>query len=244
MSFKDHFSGHAASYAAYRPQYPDRLFAELAACCAQRRRVWDCATGNGQAARRLARYFEQVVATDASEQQVAAAEPASGVEFRVAPAEESGLADHSVDLITVAQALHWFDIDAFFAEAQRVLAAGGVLAVWSYERCTVNPEIDRIVDAVFDAVEQFWPPERDIVESGYAGIELPFDPLALPAICMEMRWTADEALGYFRTWSASRRYLSAQGSDPFVALEPGLRAAWGSGRRCMRWPLNLLAGRA
>lgn len=244
MSFHDHFSGHAASYARFRPTYPDELFLILADSCAQRRLAWDCATGNGQAAAATARHFERVIATDASAEQIKAAVPRGGVEFRVARAEESGIEDRSVDLITVAQALHWFDIDGFFAEAERVLAPEGVLAVWSYERCSVNVECNRVIGRIFAEVEEYWPPERSIVDSGYKDVDMPFTPLSLPPISMKMQWTVTEALGYFRTWSASRRYLAEHGTDPFARLEEPLRIVWGGGRRSVCWPLTFKAGRA
>lgn len=244
MNFHDHFSGHAASYATCRPTYPDELFHILAESCVQHRLAWDCATGNGQAAAAVARHFARVIATDASAEQIKAATPQRGVEFRVGRAEESGIEDRSVDLITVAQALHWFDIDRFFAEAERVLAPGGVLAVWSYERCSVNAECDRVIERIFAEVEEYWPPERSIVEGGYKDVDMPFTALSLPPISMNMQWTVTDALGYFRTWSASRRYLAERGRDPFAGLEESLRIAWGSGRRSMRWPLTCRAGRA
>ena len=244
MSFHDHFSGHAASYATFRPTYPDELFRILAESCVQHRLAWDCATGNGQAAAAVAEHFARVIATDASAEQIEAAPARRGVEFRVGRAEESGIEDRSVDLITVAQALHWFDIDGFFAEAERVLAPGGVLAVWSYERCSVNAECDRVIDQIFAEVEDYWPPGRSIVDAGYKDVDMPFTSLSLPPISMRMQWLVTDALGYFRTWSASRRYLAERGRDPFVGLEEPLRIAWGGGRHSMRWPLTFKAGRA
>lgn len=141
-SFKDHFSGHSGSYAEYRPTYPDELFRFLDDCCAQHKLAWDCATGSGQAARALTPFFEQVIATDPSDAQIAAADSDPKVDYRIAPAEASGLDDNSIDLITVAQALHWFDIPGFLNEVQRVLTAGGVLAIWCYERCLVDSDCD------------------------------------------------------------------------------------------------------
>lgn len=243
MSFKDHFSGHATSYAAFRPTYPEALFRDLAGHCGRHRTAWDCATGNGQAARQLAPYFERVIATDASPEQIAAAAHSDSVDFRVAPAEKSGIPAHTVDLITVAQALHWFDIDAFFEEAKRVIAPGGLLAVWCYEYCTVDAACDRIIDDIFLLVEDYWPPERTIVDDGYCHISIPLEPLSLPDYSMSMEWTVDDALGYFRTWSAFRRYVADKGKDPFLPLEEPLRRAWGRGHRRVGWPLNVQVGR-
>jgi SAM-dependent methyltransferase len=241
--FKDHFSGHAGQYATYRPQYPDALFRFLADSAAARTLAWDCATGNGQAARGLAPFFDRVVATDASDRQIAAAVPMEKVEFRTAAAEASGLDPESVDLLTVAQALHWFDIPRFFTEAQRVLKPGGLLAVWSYARNRVNDACDPIVSRMFAEVEDFWPPERLIVENHYRDIVMPVAELPAPQFEMKVCWSVDQALGYFRTWSASQRYRRERKADPVAVIEQDLRRAWGDGRLYVYWPLTLRLGR-
>lgn len=244
-SFSDHFSGHSGSYAEFRPTYPDTLFSFLADCCGKHQLAWDCATGNGQAARKLTPYFEQVIATDASAAQIDAAESNPKIRFRIARAEESGLEDNSTDLITVAQAVHWFDITRFFDEAQRVLAPGGVVAIWSYERCSVEPDCDALINELYvDIVDAYWPPERKLVEEGYRSIELPMPAITPPEFVMKIEWTIDEMLGYLRTWSASQRYLMATGSDPVALIEERLQDAWGVGGREVSWPLNLKIGRA
>ncbi len=243
-SFKDHFSGHSSTYAEYRPTYPNALFSFLADCCARRRLAWDCATGNGQAARALTPFFAKVIASDASEAQIEVAESDPGVEYWVATAESSGLDDHSIDLITVAQALHWFDIPGFFDEAHRVLTPGGVLAVWSYERCLVDPECDELINELYaDIVGPYWLPERELVDDGYRSIELPMPAISSPAFKMTSNWSIDEMLGYLLTWSASQRYLKDRGSSPLLHIDDRLRAIWGHGRREVAWPLNLRIGR-
>jgi ubiquinone/menaquinone biosynthesis C-methylase UbiE len=244
-SFKDHFSGHSRSYAEYRPSYPDALFSFLIDCLPGRQLAWDCATGNGQVAWALTRYFENVIASDASEAQILAAAANPGIEFRVGRAEASGLDDNSVDLITVGQALHWFDIAGFFDEAQRVLVPGGVLAAWSYARCHVNPDCDALINELYlDIVNSYWPPERKLVEEGYRSIELPMAPIAAPEIAMKIDWMVENMLGYLRTWSASQRYLMDRGSDPVSLIEDQLLQVWGGGSREVSWPLNLKIGRA
>lgn len=243
-SFKDHFSGHADSYAAYRPTYPPALMRFLADCCEKRRAAWDCATGNGQTARALTPYFEKIVATDASARQIESAVPQPRIEYRVASAEDSGLPGRSVDLITVSQALHWFDIERFFDEALRVLVPGGVLSAWSYEMCTVEPSLDALILALYTDVDAYWPPERRIVEARYSGIELPMPGIAAPEFEMTADWSADAMLGYLGTWSACQRFLREQGTDPVEAIEGPLREAWGEGSREVRWPIALKIGRA
>jgi ubiquinone/menaquinone biosynthesis C-methylase UbiE len=244
-SFKDHFSGHSSSYAEYRPRYPDALFSFLADCCSRHELAWDCATGNGQAASALTPHFEHVIASDASEEQIQAAESHPKIEYRIAKAEASGLDDDAIDLITVAQAMHWFDIHGFLDETQRVLAPGGVLAIWSYEKCLVDPECDRLINELYvDIVGDYWPPERKLVADGYRSIELPMPMITAPEFAMKIHWSAEEMLGYLRTWSASQRYLKEHGVDPVSLIEDRLCAVWGEGSREVSWPLNLKIGRA
>ena len=243
-SFKDHFSGHAAAYAQARPTYPAELYAWLAGLCHKRDRAWDCATGNGQAARGLGAHFAQVIATDASETQLASATATDGVRFHAARAERSGLATGSVDLVTVAQALHWFDLADFFAEAGRVLKPGGVLAAWCYGVCQVSADTDRLVHKAYDALGPWWPPERIIVERGYSDIEFPWPLLEAPVFAMTMRWDAGAMLAYLDTWSATQRCRAATGNDPLAVLRDELPAAWGTGVRTVTWPLFIRACRA
>ena len=240
MEFKDHFSGHAADYASHRPTYPGELFEFLAGLVPRRSLAWDSATGSGQAAVALAGWFDRVIGTDASAQQIASAACVPGnLELRVAKAEDSGLPDRSVDLVTVAQALHWFDFAAFYAEVRRVLAPGGALAVWCYELTRVSPEVDVIIDRFYRGkINAFWPPERGHIESGYREIPFPFQQVVdVPEFSMAVEWTADDLLNYLQTWSAVRRYIAVLGDDPVGDLEPELQAAWGGGRRSCagRW---------
>jgi len=239
--FKDHFSGHAADYASHRPTYPSALFDYLAGLPNRTQIAWDCATGNGQAAAELATHFDQVIATDASKEQIEnATNLPDNVDTRVAPAEASGFEDGSVDLITVAQALHWFDFEAFFAEAKRVLAPGGVLAVWSYALTRISPEVDAIVDDFYAGeIDEYWPAEREHVENGYSQIEFPFAPIGVPDFAMQVEWTADHLLNYLSTWSSVRRFIAARGGDPVGTIAADLTNAFGEGSRTVSWPINL-----
>lgn len=244
--FRDHFSGHAGDYARHRPRYPEALFDWLASVAPGRALAWDAGTGSGQAAVALAGRFDRVVATDPSAEQVRNAAPHPRVEYRVEPAEAPDLPEARVDLVTVAQALHWFDLPRFFAAAARVLRPGGVLGAWCYETMTVSPEVDRVVDGLYrGALGPYWPPERRMVEDGYRSIELPFAHVDSPPFRMEQRWTLAEVEGYLRTWSAVRRCAAATGNDPVAAVAGQLRAAWGDPgeARTVHWPLGMRVGR-
>ena len=247
QAFHDHFSGVANRYADFRPHYPAALFDYLATIVPRTSTVWDCACGNGQATVDLAMRFEQVIGTDASREQIASAKANARIEYRVAPAEQSGLPDKSVGLVTVAQALHWFNFDRFYAEVERVLAPGGVIAVWAYGINVVEGEaVNELVQRFYaDTVAPYWPPERKLVEEGYRTIPFPFTEIAPPVFRMEARWTLEELLGYFSTWSATNRYIKATGQNPLEPLAVELKNMWGDAGRCREvvWPLAVRVGR-
>jgi ubiquinone/menaquinone biosynthesis C-methylase UbiE len=246
QSFSDHFSKVAQRYADFRPHYPPELFDYLTTLVPRSGTVWDCAAGSGQATLDLAARFRKVIATDASPQQIASATPWDNVEYRVALAEQSGLVDTSIDLVTVAQALHWFDRDRFFAEVRRVLKPGGVLAVWVYATNQVeNEAVNQIVqDFYSNIVGPYWPPERRMTETGYREIILPFAEIVPPSFQMEVRWTLDQLLGYFSTWSATNRFIKATGRNPLEPLACELANVWGDTNQplVVMWPLTLRIG--
>lgn len=246
MSFKDHFSKQAADYAKYRPHYPTALFDWLAQQAPSRDLAWDAGTGSGQVAVELARLFERVVATDPSAKQINNAEAHARVEYRVEPAERSSLEPASVDLLTVAQALHWFDFPAFYAEAERVLKPGGVLAAWCYGLFRTGSEADEVLDLFYtEMVGPYWPPERKLVEEGYRSVPFPLPETAAPEFAMEAEWDLDDLLGYFGTWSAVQGYREAKGGDPVAEIRERLAAAWGSpeAKKTIKWPVHLRVGR-
>ena len=243
--FKDHFSGASLDYQRSRPTYPEALFDFLAAQTPGHDMVWDCATGTGQAAQMLARYFDRVIATDGSATQIANTVHDARIDYRVATAEDSGIESRSADLVTVAQALHWFDIPAFFAEVRRVLKPHGVIAIWSYNLLTIEPGIDAVINHLYGPVlDACWPPERKLVESDYRGIDFPFRTVATPLFAMEAYWTLDQLLAYLRTWSAVRRYQTEHGIDPVIATAEALLPLWGDRhtRRTIRWPMPVRIG--
>ncbi|WP_300615593.1 class I SAM-dependent methyltransferase [Dokdonella sp.] len=246
MTFKDLFSGHADVYRAARPTYPDELFDWLAAQAPARDLAWDAGCGNGQASVALASRFARVYASDPSAQQIGNAETRPNIDYRVEPAERCGLADGSADLVTVAQALHWFDRPRFHAEVHRVLKPGGVFAAWTYASCRVDTAVDAVVRRLYiDLTGPYWQPERAHVENGYRDFPFPFEPIPAPAFDMAARWNAAQFLAYLRSWSGTQGYAKAHGVDPVALVESDLLAAWGEAarERGVRWDFHLRAGR-
>lgn len=246
MTFKDHFSAHAAIYREARPDYPAALYDFLVEVAPANERAWDAGCGNGQASTDLATRFREVVATDPSAEQIANAAPRPNISYRVEAAEQSSLAAASVDLVCVAQALHWFDLARFHAEVRRVLKPRGVVAFWSYADCRVDARVDAQKNRLYrDLLGAYWPAERALVESGYASLPFPFERIQAPAIALRMDWTLEQFLAYLRSWSATQRYLKANGADPVALVEAELARAWGDPRepRRVHWDFHLRVGR-
>jgi len=246
MNFKDHFSTHAASYADARPGYPEELFEWLALQCPRRRLAWDAGCGNGQASVALASFFGEVYATDPSEAQIKRAQAHERVHYAVENAEECGLGDHSANLVTVAQAYHWFDHERFCEEARRVLATDGVIALWSYAESMVNADVDLVVGELHHGtLENDWPPERRHVLDRYRDLPFPFRAISAPPFEMRCEWNLHQYLAYLASWSASERYKKRTGEDAVSAATPAMIEAWGDPEqvRTVEWPLLLLAGR-
>jgi SAM-dependent methyltransferase len=243
----DRFGPVAEAYAAFRPRYPADLFAKLASLVLRRRIAWDCATGSGQAALGLADHFDYVLASDASQSQLKSAQPHERVSYVRARAEAAPLAEHSVDLVTVAQALHWFDITAFWREVRRVLNRGGVVAAWCYSLAETDSRVDDVVRRFYtDIVGPYWPPQRRLVETGYRTVDFPFARHDSPGLRIEAGLTLEEFVGYIGTWSATVSYRAARGEDPLPKLRGQLAPLWGEPgeRRVVRWPVAMLVGRS
>jgi SAM-dependent methyltransferase len=245
MTFKDHFSKQAADYAKLRPRYPQAIFEYLGRIVPSRGLAWDCATGNGQAAVGLAAVFERVIATDASAKQISKAQPHERVEYRVAPAEKSAIETSTVDVVMVAQALHWFDLDRFYAEVKRLLKPRGVFAASAYKFFHITPAIDEVVNNRYykEVVGAFWPPERMLVER-FEELPFPFAGLEAPSFEMIAQWQLEHLVGYLRSWSATQRFIAANERDPLKEIDDNLRDAWGDAKQTRRvaWPLTLRVG--
>jgi SAM-dependent methyltransferase len=246
MTVQDHFSTQASGYAKARPTYPAGLFAELARLAPGHALGWDAGSGNGQAAVALAGHFERVLATEPSAAQLAAAAPHPRVRYHQAAEKAPMLADVSVDLLTVAQAAHWFDRPAYYAEVRRVARPGAVVALWTYALCAITPELDAAIYRFYDdVVGPYWPPERIHCMNGYRDLDFPFSELAFPAVAMELDWDLDGLLDYLATWSAVVRYRKERGHDPLPQLRAGLLPLWGEPAlpRRVVWPLTGRIGR-
>jgi SAM-dependent methyltransferase len=245
--FEDHFSPQAGDYARYRPHYPPELFEYLARIAPGRRLAWDCGTGNGQAAQELARHFNRVVATDASPEQIAHAIPHERIEYRVERAEEVDLAPGSVDLVTVAVAVHWFDLEQFYPAVRHVLAHEGILAVWTYHLPVIDPAVDLILERYYrEVLAGYWPERIEYLEQRYRTLPFPFDELTPPDFDMQADWELEHLAGFLSSWSATQRYQAERGMHPLRLIWPELAQAWEGPhrKRRVRWPLYHRIGRA
>jgi SAM-dependent methyltransferase len=240
----DHFSTQSRQYSLYRPRYPSEMIDWIASLAPSKQSAWDCACGSGQATVELAKVFDSVIATDMSAAQIAQSPPLANVLWRVAPAEDSQIETASIDLVTVAQALHWFDLDRFWGEVRRVLRPGGVVAVWSYGVAKVgHGRMAEICDHFYRVtLDHYWPPERKIVEAGYGILHFPFEEIEAPIFNLQCVWSLDELIGYFSSWSACERYRIAIGVDPTVALRESLAEVWDGSPIEVTWPISMRVG--
>jgi SAM-dependent methyltransferase len=245
-SFQDHFAPQAGQYAAFRPSYPAAMIAAIAAHAPRRDCCWDVGTGSGQAAVMLAEHFTRVEATDASASQIAHAMPNPRVRYRVAPAERVPFDDASVDAVTIAQALHWFNLGEFYAEVRRVASPGAIIAAWSYGNIEVDAAVDAVVRWFYEErVGSYWPPERRHVEDRYTSLAFPFPRVELPAPSIEAMLDREALTGYISTWSALKRAREREGGDPLDEFRERLARVWpdASSSRRVCWPMIVLAGR-
>ena len=244
--FKDYFSTAADGYKRFRPQYPTELYACLARLTPTNELAFDIGCGNGQASRTLATHFSQVHASDASAAQIREAEPCANVTYHVSPAEQIQADDGTVDLVTVAQAIHWFRHDAFFAEVERVLKPGGILAAWGYQLLYTGTELDSVIQHFHSqVVGPYWPPERALLDNGYTRIHFPYPRVPTQEFFMQATWQFSHLIGYLNTWSAVKQYQKAQGQNPIEIHWETLAKAWGDTdqARDIHWPLILYVGK-
>lgn len=245
MSPKDLFSQTSLNYAQFRPLYPSRLYEWVYANCKQFDQAWDCATGNGQVARELALHFKQIYATDLSLQQLNQAPQIENVHYLCEPAESSSLENESCDLITVAQAIHWFDFDKFYGQVYRILKPAGVLAIWVYEILKVREPIDFWVNELYNTVlGPYWDPERLHIENKLSSIPFPFAEIKCPEFEIRDFWSRKQFLGYIRSWSALQHYEKAKGHSAFPAFQDQISQIWPEAEVYeVRFPVYMKAGR-
>lgn len=241
MNFQDHFSRQSEIYLKARPTYPEELFEYLASISPSRELCWDCATGNGQAAVALSKYFKRVIATDGSEKQIQNAIAKENVEYGIATAENSGLENTSVALITVATAAHWFNHDLFYREAQRVAKPNGILAVWTYSEAKISEDIDKLIEwFMYDFLHDYWPDGRWYVRNRYETLPFPFELIQTPHFFCNMNWNREQWLNYVKSWSAYNNYITERQSDPIEILLPKLDLLWNDSKvKQIAWPLHL-----
>jgi len=247
MNFEDHFSEGAKDYARFRPTYPTELFAFLASVAPGRQLAWDCGTGNGQAALSLASHFDHVVATDASAEQIAHAFPHERIEYRVEPSEAVSLPDGSTDLVTVAVAVHWFDLDRFYAEVHRVLRPGGVIAVWTYHLPSIATGIDAVIEKYYSEIlSGYWPEKILYLHERYRTLPFPFEEVDAPIYRMDSDWDLRSLGGFLNSWSATRRYKEVHGRNPLELIWDELSSFWvdPDAPLTISWPLHLRVGRS
>ena len=245
-TFRDHFSSQAMNYQKYRPGYPDELFSYLCSLCYDKKYAWDSGTGNGQCALELTRYFDKILATDPSESQIKGATQQTQIKYDVSLAEKCPESDQSFDLITVAQALHWFDFNAFFKEVKRVSKQGGIFAAWTYTHAEVSPDVDLIYSKFYsDIVGKYWPEERKFVEDKYKSIIFPFEDIESPNFKIKIKYSRADYLAYLGTWSAVKNYKLDNQNDPIELIESEIAEVWEDKEelREVKWPIHLRVGR-
>jgi SAM-dependent methyltransferase len=224
---KDNFSQQAGVYAQFRPHYPTELFEFLFQHCNNFDAAWDVGTGNGQCAVRLAAQFGSVLATDISAKQLEHAPDLPNIRYKVGSAEHCPAPDDSFDLITVGQALHWFDFGPFFQEVQRTLRPGGLFAAFGYGLLRTDEAINTRLDHFYTTiVGPYWDAERRHVDARYQTIPFPFDPIECPALSMQYAWSKSQFLGYLRSWSALQHYIREKDQDPLPAFAAQLASVW------------------
>ncbi len=240
---KDNFSAQAENYKKYRPGYPNELYELILHNCANFDLAWDCATGNGQVAEVLSNHFKKVIATDISDKQLSQALKTSNIEYRKARAELSGLEDNSIDLITVGQAVHWFEFDKFYNEAHRVLKTDGIIAIWAYGTFKVKPQVDAIIlDFYKNIVGPYWDPERRFIDQEYKTIPFPFTELEhSTSLNITQEWTLDELEGYLNTWSSVAHFRKENDTNPINRMIKNISPFW-HGKEVVSFPLFIRLG--
>ena len=242
---KDNFSKQSDLYSRFRPGYPKKLFDFLLPLVPDKKNAWDCGTGNGQVAVSLSRYFDKVYATDLSAAQINNAEKKKNILYSVENGEETLLQDNKFDLITVAQAIHWFEFKKFYKQVNRTLKPGGILAVIGYDVFRINKEIDLLIDKFYrETTGPYWDKERKYIEEHYTTIPFPFKEINAPGFSMNYSWQFDQVIGYLNTWSAVQHYVRRNNENPVDKFSVELKRVWGNVlKRKVSFPVFMRTGR-
>jgi ubiquinone/menaquinone biosynthesis C-methylase UbiE len=241
---KDNFSVQASGYAKFRPHYPAEMIQYIIGMVAEKNTALDVATGNGQVALALAPFFNKVYATDISEKQLQHAEIAPSIYYSVASAENLGFEDGSFDLITVGQAIHWFNFDAFYKEVKRLLKPDGVFAVLGYGFFSAGEEAEKVLRYLYkDVLGEYWDAERKYVDENYRTIPFSFKEIQVKGFENRFKWSLEQVLGYLNTWSAVQHYIKDKGENPIDLIKPDLQKLWGGEDKAVIFPLLLRIGK-
>ncbi len=244
-AMKDNFSKQSPGYSKYRPSYPQELFEYLLSLVPNKNCAWDCGTGTGQFASGLANYFNEVYATDFSENQIEHAVKKNNIFYKVEKAEQTSFLDNQFDLITVAQAIHWFEFDKFYKEVKRTLKPGGMIAVTGYHLPRINKQIDEIVDDFYlNIVGKYWDNERKYIDEYYKTILFPFDEIKTPEFSSQYKWSLNHLIGYLNTWSAVQHYKDKNNNNPVDLINSRLKKFWKEDEmKLIDFPIILKAGK-
>jgi SAM-dependent methyltransferase len=243
-TMKDNFSDGSGIYARYRPSYPAALFEFIKSKSAKCDTAWDCGTGNGQTAFALAKDFRKVFATDISQHQLDHARRADNIFYSVQPAESTNFEDDSFDLVTVSQALHWFDFDRFYDEVRRVAKHHGIMAAWTYSLPNISPSVDKCINEFYaGSLHGYWDAERKFVDENYQTIPFPFTEIACPPFTIELHWTLNEIEGYLNSWSAVKHFIRTNGYNPVEECMNNLNRAWDGNEMAVNFPVHMRMGR-
>ena len=240
---KDRFSNHASGYATFRPTYPKELYEFLLKHVKRNHVAWDCGTGNGQVARDLAPYFKEVRATDISINQIKQAVPSANIYYSISPAEKTSFPDATFDLITVAQAIHWFNIQEFYSEVTRVARPDAFLAVWGYGVLRVSPPVDELIDDFYvNIIGPYWDAGRKLIDDHYKSVPFPFEEISAPSFGFSFEWTLAAFEGYLGTWSSVQKYIVANSANPVGALIEKIKLHWDAQKLSVKFPLFMRCG--
>jgi SAM-dependent methyltransferase len=242
----DNFSNQSAAYALYRPVYPEALYDFLLEQVTGREAAWDCGTGNGQVAARLSSSFKKVWATDISENQLKHAPVLPNVTFIQTRSEQTSFPAHSFDLITIAQAIHWFDFSRFYQEVYRIAKPQALIAAWGYGLLHISPTIDRVIEAFYsEQIGQYWEGERRYIDDAYQTIPFPFAEIPSPEFTLEVYWNLGQLEGYFNTWSSVQKYIALHHKNPVTEIIANLQPHWqnASEKKRIRFPVFMRSGK-